>query len=85
MRRKFQRRAAVDPPAKLLPDQPDGGECLYATARDWVRVKHPPYVGSVLRRGGFGLHCATPEMQLTGIEISAEAIACAKQSAASWG
>jgi 23S rRNA (uracil747-C5)-methyltransferase len=42
------------------------------------------YVGSVLRRGGFGLHCATPEMRLTGIEIAPEAIACAKQSAASW-
>ncbi|MFZ5270557.1 methyltransferase domain-containing protein, partial [Enterobacter roggenkampii] len=35
--------------------------------------------------GGFGLHCATPEMRLTGIEISAEAIACAKQSAAGLG
>ena len=31
--------------------------------------------------GGFGLHCATPEMKLTGIEISAEAIACATRSA----
>ncbi len=35
--------------------------------------------------GGFGLHCATPEMQLTGIEITAEAIACAKQSAQQLG
>jgi 23S rRNA (uracil747-C5)-methyltransferase len=42
------------------------------------------YVGSV-RRGGFGLHCATPEMRLTGIEIAPEAIACAKQSAAELG
>jgi 23S rRNA (uracil747-C5)-methyltransferase len=31
--------------------------------------------------GGFGLHCATPEMRLTGIEIAPEAIACATQSA----
>jgi 23S rRNA (uracil747-C5)-methyltransferase len=43
------------------------------------------YVGSVLRRGGFGLHCATPQMRLTGIEIAPEAIACAKQSAAELG
>jgi len=35
--------------------------------------------------GGFGLHCATPEMTLTGIEIAPEAIACAKQSAAELG
>ncbi len=33
----------------------------------------------------FGLHCATPDMQLTGIEIASEAIACAKQSAAELG
>ena len=59
---------------------------LYATARDWVRqlpVKHmwDLFCGV----GGFGLHCATPDMQLTGIEIASEAIACAKQSAAELG
>ncbi len=43
------------------------------------------YVGPVLRSGGFGLHCATPEMRLTGIEIAPEAIASAKQSAAELG
>lgn len=35
--------------------------------------------------GGFGLHCAQPQTRLTGIEISAEAIACAKQSAKTLG
>ncbi|MXG38032.1 methyltransferase domain-containing protein, partial [Escherichia coli] len=35
--------------------------------------------------GGFGLHCTTPEMRLTGIEIAPEAIASAKQSAAELG
>ncbi len=35
--------------------------------------------------GGFGLHCATPDMPLTGIEISAEAIACAQRSATQLG
>ncbi|HHR0993806.1 TPA: 23S rRNA (uracil(747)-C(5))-methyltransferase RlmC [Klebsiella oxytoca] len=59
---------------------------LYATARDWVRqlpVKHmwDLFCGV----GGFGLHSATPEMRLTGIEIAAEAIACARQSAAQLG
>jgi 23S rRNA (uracil747-C5)-methyltransferase len=76
----------VDPPAKLLPDQPDRGERLYATARDWVRALNIHHMWDLFCGvGGFGLHCATPEMQLTGIEISAEAIACAKQSAAELG
>jgi 23S rRNA (uracil747-C5)-methyltransferase len=35
--------------------------------------------------GGFGLHCADPDTQLIGIEIEAEAIACAKDSAAALG
>ncbi len=38
-----------------------------------------------MRRWGFGLHCATPTMRLTGIEIAPEAIACARQSAAQLG
>lgn len=35
--------------------------------------------------GGFGLHCASSDTPLTGIEISAEAIACARRSAAQLG
>lgn len=65
---------------------------LYATAQQWVfelkgiaelPVKHiwDLFCGV----GGFGLHCATPEMKLTGIEINAGAIACAKQSAEKLG
>lgn len=62
-------------------------EKLYATARDWVR--ECGNIGSMWDLfcgvGGFGLHCATPDMTLTGIEISAEAISCAKESAARLG
>ncbi len=59
---------------------------LYATARQWVRELG---IGSLWDLfcgvGGFGLHCAGPDIRLTGIEISAEAIAGARQSAALMG
>ncbi|WP_455817903.1 23S rRNA (uracil(747)-C(5))-methyltransferase RlmC [Pseudomonas cerasi] len=59
---------------------------LYATARVWVREIQASAMWDLFCGvGGFGLHCATPEMQLTGIEISQEAIACAKRSAAQMG
>jgi 23S rRNA (uracil747-C5)-methyltransferase len=55
---------------------------LYQTAQNWIgdlNVKHlwDLFCGV----GGFGLHCANQYTQLTGIEISAEAIECAKISA----
>lgn len=59
---------------------------LYATASDWVQALNIGHMWDLFCGvGGFGLHCATPNMKLTGIEISAEAIACAKQSAAELG
>ena len=59
---------------------------LYATARVWVRELQVSAMWDLFCGvGGFGLHCATPEMQLTGIEISQEAIACAQRSAAQMG
>ncbi|POT57975.1 23S rRNA (uracil(747)-C(5))-methyltransferase RlmC [Citrobacter amalonaticus] len=59
---------------------------LYATARSWVRQLPVNHMWDLFCGvGGFGLHCATPQMQLTGIEIAPEAIACAKQSAAELG
>ncbi len=59
---------------------------LYATARDWVRALPVKHLWDLFCGvGGFGLHCATPEMRLTGIEIAPEAIASAKQSAAMLG
>lgn len=73
-------------PQSFFQTNPGVAASLYATARDWVRglpVKHmwDLFCGV----GGFGLHCATPEMTLTGIEIAPEAIACAKQSAEELG
>ncbi|HAZ53452.1 MAG TPA: 23S rRNA (uracil(747)-C(5))-methyltransferase, partial [Franconibacter helveticus] len=55
---------------------------LYAAARDWVRALPVNHMWDLFCGvGGFGLHCATPEMTLTGIEIAPEAIACATRSA----
>ncbi|MEN0579696.1 23S rRNA (uracil(747)-C(5))-methyltransferase RlmC [Phytobacter palmae] len=73
-------------PQSFFQTNPAVASALYATAREWVRglpVRHmwDLFCGV----GGFGLHCATPEMTLTGIEIAPEAIACAKQSAADLG
>lgn len=74
-------------PQSFFQTNPGVAEKLYATARDWVRAR-----GDIRSMwdlfcgvGGFGLHCATPQMKLTGIEISAEAISCAKESAARLG
>jgi 23S rRNA (uracil747-C5)-methyltransferase len=73
-------------PQSFFQTNPQVAAALYATARDWVRELN---IGSMWDLfcgvGGFGLHCATPEMKLTGIEISAEAIACAKASATKLG
>lgn len=59
---------------------------LYATARGWVRQLPVNHMWDLFCGvGGFGLHCATPQMKLTGIEIAPEAITCAKQSAQELG
>ena len=73
-------------PQSFFQTNPTVASSLYATARDWVRQLPVTHMWDLFCGvGGFGLHCATPEMKLTGIEISAEAIACAKQSAAELG
>ncbi|AKA39793.1 23S rRNA (uracil(747)-C(5))-methyltransferase RlmC [Yersinia ruckeri] len=73
-------------PQSFFQTNPQVAAALYATARDWVRGLN---IGSMWDLfcgvGGFGLHCATTETRLTGIEISAEAIACARQSAEKLG
>ncbi|MGV3345078.1 23S rRNA (uracil(747)-C(5))-methyltransferase RlmC [Enterobacteriaceae bacterium LUAb1] len=59
---------------------------LYATAREWVNGLHIKSMWDLFCGiGGFGLHCASTEISLTGIEISAEAIACASRSAQEMG
>ncbi|POU74823.1 23S rRNA (uracil(747)-C(5))-methyltransferase [Leclercia sp. LSNIH6] len=73
-------------PKSFFQTNPTVASELYATARDWVRGLPVNHMWDLFCGvGGFGLHCATPQMQLTGIEISAEAIACATQSAAELG
>lgn len=73
-------------PQSFFQTNPTVASSLYATARDWVRALPVKHMWDLFCGvGGFGLHCATPEMTLTGIEIAPEAIACAKQSAAELG
>ena len=73
-------------PQSFFQTNPTVASALYATARDWVRALPVTHMWDLFCGvGGFGLHCATPEMTLTGIEIAPEAIACAKQSAAELG
>lgn len=69
-------------PQSFFQTNPAVAASLYATARAWVSELGVKSMWDLFCGvGGFGLHCATPEMSLTGIEISAEAIACAKRSA----
>lgn len=73
-------------PQSFFQTNPQVAAALYATARDWVAELDVTSMWDLFCGvGGFGLHCATPEMTLTGIEISAEAIACAQQSAQQLG
>ncbi|WLP18719.1 23S rRNA (uracil(747)-C(5))-methyltransferase RlmC [Klebsiella michiganensis] len=73
-------------PQSFFQTNPMVASRLYATARDWVRQLPVNHMWDLFCGvGGFGLHCATPDMRLTGIEIAPEAIACAKQSAAELG
>ena len=73
-------------PQSFFQTNPQVASQLYAIARDWVRALGISSMWDLFCGvGGFGLHCAQPQTRLTGIEISAEAIACAKQSAQTLG
>ncbi|GIG25648.1 23S rRNA (uracil(747)-C(5))-methyltransferase [Cellulomonas denverensis] len=59
---------------------------LYRTGRDWVDAVDPRTVWDLYCGvGGFALHVAAPGRAVTGIELSAEAIASAEQTAAESG
>lgn len=62
-------------------------ERLYATARGWVAEVAPSHMWDLFCGvGGFALHCSdVVSGHVTGIEISAEAIASAQQSASELG
>lgn len=73
-------------PQSFFQTNPDVAAKLYATARSWVsELKIHSMWDLFCGVGGFGLHCVTPDMKLTGIEINAEAIACARRSAREMG
>ena len=73
-------------PQSFFQTNPAVAARLYAAARDWVRDLPVGHMWDLFCGvGGFGLHCATPDMRLTGIEIAPEAIACARHSAAELG
>lgn len=59
---------------------------LYQTAREWTQALPVRRVWDLFCGvGGFALHVATAQRQVTGIEISSQAIAAASQSAAELG
>ncbi|MGP2468998.1 23S rRNA (uracil(747)-C(5))-methyltransferase RlmC [Yersinia sp. 2540 StPb PI] len=73
-------------PQSFFQTNPQVAASLYATARQWVRELDISSMWDLFCGvGGFGLHCASAETQLTGIEINAEAISCARQSAQQLG
>jgi len=54
---------------------------LYRQARDWVTALDPPALWDLYCGvGGFALHCADGQREVTGIEISTDAIASACRS-----
>lgn len=69
-------------PKSFFQTNPTVAAALYKTARDWVAAIAPATLWDMYCGvGGFALHCATPGMKVTGMEIEAEAIACAQRSA----
>ena len=73
-------------PQSFFQTNPEVAAKLYLTAREWTQpLKVERLWDLFCGVGGFGLHCARAETQLTGIEISPEAIACAQDSAEKLG
>lgn len=69
-------------PKSFFQTNPQVAAQLYQTAREWVAEFAPKSLWDLFCGvGGFGLHCATKDIALTGIEIEAEAISCAQISA----
>lgn len=56
-------------------------EALYRQARDWCNELQPSAIWDLFCGvGGFALHCAAPGRQVTGVEISEQAIRSASMS-----
>ncbi|MCW4385887.1 methyltransferase domain-containing protein [Salinibacterium sp. SYSU T00001] len=59
---------------------------LYAQAAEWVDAAAPASVWDLYCGvGGFALHCAAPGRSVVGVEVSEEAVAAARASAAASG
>ncbi|MEX9753579.1 23S rRNA (uracil(747)-C(5))-methyltransferase RlmC [Providencia vermicola] len=86
LREEFNQVPLFIRPHSFFQTNPVVAAQLYQTAREWVReLKIDSLWDLFCGVGGFGLHCADKQTKLTGIEISAPAIACAKQSAQELG
>ncbi|WP_221798625.1 23S rRNA (uracil(747)-C(5))-methyltransferase RlmC [Oceanobacter mangrovi] len=73
-------------PKGFFQTNPVIAEQLYATAARWASEGSTKHVWDLFcGSGGFALHCASFASRVTGIEIEAEAIACARLSASRLG
>ena len=69
-------------PKSFFQTNPTVAEQLYKTASEWVNESNPTILWDLFCGvGGFALHCATKDRTIVGIEIEAEAIECARDSA----
>ena len=86
LREEFNQVPLFIRPQSFFQTNPVVAAKLYQTAREWVKTLEIISLWDLFCGvGGFGLHCADKQTKLTGIEISAPAIACARQSAAELG
>lgn len=82
LREEFNQVPLFIRPQSFFQTNPVVAAKLYQTARDWVNALDIHSLWDLFCGvGGFGLHCAEKDTRLTGIEISAPAIASAQQSA----
>ena len=73
-------------PKSFFQTNPAVATKLYQTARDWTQALKPQVIWDLFCGvGGFGLHCANADTELVGIEVEAEAIRCARDSAQDLG
>ena len=73
-------------PKSFFQTNPAVAEQLYATAAPWAEATGARHIWDLFcGTGGFALHCAGFAERVTGIEIEAEAIACARLSASRMG
>lgn len=82
LREEFNQVPLFIRPQSFFQTNPIVAAKLYQTAREWVKALDIHSLWDLFCGvGGFGLHCAEKDTHLTGIEISAPAIASAQQSA----